>query len=113
MNEEYFMKNVKELTLGFTDAENYTVRQNKQMFNEIFVKNTFLDDLLDSNKYFLIGEKGTGKTAYATFLSNNDYKNSKAIMSFLSATDYEKFYTLKKQKNLDLTGYSGICKVII
>ena len=30
-----------------------------------FVKNSYLDDLLDSNVYFLIGEKGTGKTAYA------------------------------------------------
>lgn len=72
-----------------------------------------MDELLSPNVYFLIGEKGTGKTAYATFLSNNNYKETKASVSYLAATDYEKFYTLKKKKNLDLTGYVGIWKVIL
>jgi len=107
------MKSINELDLGFTDAQNYRQRLNKQKFNDIFVKNTFLDDLLHPNVYFLIGEKGTGKTAYATFLSNGEYKNHKSVLKFLSATDYEKFYILKKQKNLDLSGYVGIWKVII
>lgn len=57
-----------------------------------------LDELLNPNVYFLIGEKGTGKTAYATFLSNNNYKETKASISYLAATDYEKFYTLKNVK---------------
>ena len=65
------MKTIKELKLGFSDAQNYSQRKNKKFFNDIFVKNTFLDSLLDDNIYFLIGEKGTGKTAYATYLSNN------------------------------------------
>lgn len=107
------MKSIENLDLGFTDAQNYGQRANKKKFSEIFVKNSYLDDLLQSQIYFLIGEKGTGKTAYATFLSNGEYKDNKSILKFLSATDYEKFYVLKKQKNLDLTGYVGIWKVII
>ena len=107
------MYTIEELELGFSDAQNYAQRQNKAMFNEIFVRNTFLDDLIKPNCYFLIGEKGTGKTAYATYLSNNNYKENSATVTFLSATDYEKFYTLKQQKNLDLTGYVGIWKVIL
>jgi hypothetical protein len=107
------LKTISQLDLGFTDAQSYSHRHNKQKFNEIFVKNSFLDDLLKPSTYFLIGEKGTGKTAYATFLSNNEYKNTKSVLNFLSATDYTKFYTLKKQKNLTLTDYSGIWKVII
>lgn len=59
------MRPIRELELGFSDAENYQRRENKQLFNSIFVKNIFLDQLLDQSKYFLIGEKGTGKTAYA------------------------------------------------
>ena len=107
------MKAVEDLNLGFTDAQSYGDRSNKSIFSEIFVKNSYLDDLLRSHIYFLIGEKGTGKTAYATFLSNQEYKNNKSIVKFIFATDYETFYNLKKTKNLDLTGYSGIWKVIL
>ncbi len=107
------MKTINQIYLGFSDAQNYSQRQNKVAFNEIFVRNFYLDELLNPNVYFLIGEKGTGKTAYATFLSNNNYKETKASMSYLAATDYEKFYTLKKNKNLDLTDYVGIWKVIL
>lgn len=107
------LKKIADLKLGFSDAQNYTQRQNKNMFNEIFVRNVFLDDLIEQNRYFLIGEKGTGKTAYATYLSNNDYKENRATISFLSATDYEKFYVLKQKKNLDLSGYVDIWKVIL
>ncbi len=107
------MKTIEDLSLGFSDAQNYTQRRNKDFFNEIFVKNIFLDQLLQPNIYFLIGEKGTGKTAYATYLANNNYKETKAQITFLSSTDYDKFYTLKKRNDLDLTGYVGIWKVIL
>jgi len=46
------MKLVHELNLGFNDAINYQRRENKQLFNEIFVKNHFLDDLLKPNIFF-------------------------------------------------------------
>lgn len=107
------MKKISELYLGFSDAQNYSQRKNKQAFNEVFVKNSYLENLLNDNVFFLIGEKGTGKTAYATFLSNNFYKETKALTVFLSATDYEKFYNLKKRKDIDLTGFVGIWKVIL
>ena len=35
------MKTISELNLGFIDAENYSKRNNKKMFNDIFVKNAF------------------------------------------------------------------------
>lgn len=69
------MKKIKELELGFSDAQNYAQRQNKTMFNEVFVRNAFLDDLVKQSSFFLVGEKGTGKTAYATYLCNNNYKD--------------------------------------
>ncbi len=107
------MKSIEELNLGFSDAQNYTQRANKELFNNIFVKNQFLDKLISPSTYFLIGEKGTGKTAYSVFLKNNNYKENKTTLSFISATDYEKFYSLKKKKELELTDYTGIWKVIL
>ena len=62
------MKTISELNLGFSDAENYKRRENKQLFQKLFVQNEYLDDLLEPNVSFLVGEKGTGKTAYSIFL---------------------------------------------
>jgi len=107
------MKTISELNLGFSDAQNYSQRGNKQLFSNIFVRNSYLEDLLNSNIYFLLGEKGTGKTAYATYLSNNEYKNTKGILKFISGTDYEKFYELKKKKQIDISGYVDIWKTIL
>jgi len=107
------MKKVVELNLGFSDAQNYSRRDNKKMFNDIFVKNHFLEKLISPNTYFLIGEKGTGKTAYSVYLKNNNYKENKTILTYISATDYDKFYSLKKQKHLELTDFVEIWKVII
>ena len=107
------MKSVKELNLGFSDAQNYTRRGNKQFLANVFVKNTYLDELLKPNIYFLIGEKGTGKTAYAAFLSNSEYQGNRSLLKFISGTDYEKFYELKKNKRIDISGYVDIWKTIL
>lgn len=107
------MKTIGELNLGFSDAQNYARKDNKEMFNDIFVKNYFLEKIINPNIYFLIGEKGTGKTAYSVYLKNNNYKETRTLLTFISATDYDKFYSIKKQKSLELTDYVGIWKVIL
>lgn len=107
------MKAIPELNLGFSDAENYQRRENKKLFNNIFVKNRFLDDLLMPNSFFLLGEKGTGKTAYAVFLANNSFRDTLSELKYIRETDYQKFVTLKKEKHLQLSDYSNIWKVIL
>ena len=54
-------KSIGSLNLGFSDAQNYIQRNNKQILSEVFVKNAYLTKLLQPNVYYLIGEKGTGK----------------------------------------------------
>jgi len=107
------LKTINQLNLGFSDAQNYMQRSNKQMLSNVFVKNSYLDDLLQPNIYFLIGEKGTGKTAYAAYLSNNEYNGNKSILKYINGTDYEKFYELKKNNQIDISGYVDIWKTII
>lgn len=107
------MKLISELYLGSSDAENYKRKENKSFFNKIFVRNHYLEKLLNPCTYFLIGEKGTGKTAYSVFLSNNEYKNTISQIRYLRETDYQKFIVLKKQKHLQLSDYSSIWIVII
>ena len=107
------IRTIKQLNLGFSDAQNYTQRAHKEMLNNVFVKNEFLDKLLEPTVYYLIGEKGTGKTAYAAFLSNNEYKNHKATLKYIFGTDYQKFHELKKREHLDISGYVDIWKTIL
>ena len=107
------LRKISELNLGFSDAQNYLQRGNKKMLSSVFVKNSYLEDLLQPHIYFLLGEKGTGKTAYATFLSNSEYKNNKSILKYINGTDYEKFYELKKSNRIDISGYVDIWKTII
>lgn len=107
------MLSIPELNFGFNDAENYRRKENKELFNHIFLRTDALERLCEMNNYFLIGEKGTGKTAYAVFLSNNFYKNNFATIRSIRETEYLKFLTLKKERHLALSDYTNIWKVII
>ncbi|RQK90462.1 fun domain protein, partial [Neisseria meningitidis] len=48
------MKPLKTLEFGFVDAANYRRRENKDLFNRIFVKGEYLDELCEPNISFLI-----------------------------------------------------------
>ena len=107
------MKPLPEIVFGFSDAENYRRRENKQLFDRIFLRTDALDKLCGRNIFFLVGEKGTGKTAYAVYLSNSKYLDNNAIHKFIRETDYQKFISLKRSKNLSLSDYTDIWKVIL
>lgn len=104
---------VKDLNTGSIDAINYTSRHEKEFLNRIFFKDNFLEKLLEPKRYFLIGEKGTGKTAYAAFLTNNQYKNTLARITGMTSTDYSKFIRLKELGHLQMSEFIDIWKVIL
>ncbi len=106
------MKLTRELELGYSDAENYRRKENKTLFNKVFIRNQFLDALCRPAISFLIGEKGAGKTAYALHLANNNYQNHFALLRYIRETDYRKFISLKQDNHLGLSDYSSIWKVI-
>lgn len=107
------MKPVAHIKFGFSDAENYRRRENKDLFNQIFLRTDAIAQLEQPNIFFLVGEKGTGKTAYAVYLSNSPTPKTKSTHKFIRETDYNKFISLKKQKGLSLSEYTDIWKVIL
>lgn len=107
------MITVPELQLGFRDAENYKRKENKELFNRIFVRTQELDRVCAPGTFFLVGEKGTGKTAYAIFLANNNYQNIFASLRYIRETEYQKFVELKRSRHLTLSDYTNIWKIII
>jgi hypothetical protein len=102
-----------DLNVGFSNAENYRRRENKQLLTQYFVKDHFLDKLLSSSVYFLVGEKGTGKTAYATYLTNSKYKNTVSRSFDVRQTEYQKFLELKKQGHLPISHYSEVWATLL
>ncbi|EAA9319065.1 funZ protein [Salmonella enterica subsp. enterica] len=104
---------IKDLTLGYADAENYKRRENKELLNKVFIRDSHLSNLCEPNTSFLVGEKGTGKTAYSIYLSNNNINNTLASTKYIRETEYQKFIALKSEKHLSLSDFSGIWKVIL
>jgi hypothetical protein len=113
------MFSLTDLNLGSIDAINYTGRREKEFLARVFLRDSFLDAILDERKYFVIGEKGTGKTAYAVLLNNSDYQNTrvkritKASVRALTNTDYTKFINLKQSGHLTVSHYVDAWKVIL
>lgn len=102
-----------QLNVGFANAENYRKRENKELLTKYFVRDEFLEKLLDHNVYFLVGEKGTGKTAYSTYLRNNEYRDTKAFTYDVRQTEYLKFLELKRAGHLPLSQYSEVWRVLL
>lgn len=107
------MKPLAELDFGYSDAENYKKRKNKELFNRVFLRNDSLDRLCSDDICFLVGEKGTGKTAYAVFLSNNNYREISGSLKYIRETDYQKFLELRRQNHLTLSDFTSIWKTIL
>jgi hypothetical protein len=104
---------IPELNIGSIDAVTYKARGEKEFFARIFLRDSFLETILESKRYFLIGEKGTGKTAYAVLLANSEYNNTASSVRSLNSTDYDKFIRLREQKFKYVTSYSDAWKVIL
>ena len=102
-----------ELDVGFSNAENYQRRENKELLTRYFVRDEYLDKILDTNKFYVDGEKGTGKTAYATFLRNTDYKNHRVSIFDIRQTEYQKFLEMKRQGHLPLSQYSEVWRTLL
>jgi hypothetical protein len=107
------MFSVPELNLGSIDAINYTGRQDKEFLKRVFLRDSFLDQIIEPKKYFLIGEKGTGKTAYSVLLNNDDINNTLSSVRSLTSTDYRKFLNLKEQGHLQVSNYVDTWKVTL
>lgn len=104
---------VPRLNLGSIDAVNYRTKEDKDFFSKVLHRETFLHEIILRKKYFLIGEKGTGKTSYAVFLNNSEYENTLSRIVSLSETDYRRFLQLKLSGKFDISSFTDIWRVIL
>jgi hypothetical protein len=106
-------KIIKVLHEPFNDAFNYRTRQQKEFFNKLFLRTEELAKCLAPSVYFLIGEKGTGKTAYAVYLENNSVDGTRSQVTSMTETQYKRFIELKKQGKLAYSDYANIWRSML
>ena len=107
------MLTVPQLNLGSIDAVNYKTKEDKEFFAKILFREDYLGQVLERKKYFLIGEKGTGKTSYSVFLHNSDYQETLSRTVSLTQTDYRRFISMTDQGKFGVSSYVDIWKVIL
>jgi hypothetical protein len=104
---------LKHLTEPFNDAVNYRTRREKEFFNRIFLRTDELDACLKPAVYFLIGEKGSGKTAYAAYLENNEVNQTRCKLATMTESQYKRFIALKQQGKLAYSDYANIWRPML
>lgn len=60
-----------------------------------------------------MGEKGSGKTAYAVFLENNVIDDTRCKLTTMTETQYKRFIALKQQGKLAYSDYANIWRSIL
>lgn len=113
MASELSWKAIKLLKEPFNDALNYRSRAEKDLFNKLFLQTQELKKCLAPSTYFLMGEKGSGKTAYAVFLENNVVDGNKCQVTTMTETQYKRFIQMKRQGKLNYSDYANIWRSIL
>jgi hypothetical protein len=104
---------LKALREPFNDALNYRSRAEKDFFSRLFLRTEKLDRCLLPSTYYLIGEKGTGKTAYAVYIENNAPAGARAQVITMTETQYSRFMELKRRGKLAYSDYSNIWRSML
>jgi hypothetical protein len=106
-------KSIALLKEPFNDALNYKSRKEKESLNEFFLRTEELDKCLAPSTYFLMGEKGTGKTAYAVYLENNSINGFRCQTTTMTETQYKRFIELRKQGKLSYSDFANIWRSML
>jgi len=104
---------IPKLVLPEADAENAKQRVMKSKFNMLFYKNDKLDSIIQPNKYFLCGEKGTGKTAFSVFLQNSGITGISCNHTFIRDTELKALVNLKNNNRLALSDYTSLWEAVL
>lgn len=107
------IKKISELIEPSLDAIDYRAKEKKQFFSNSYVATSFLKKACESNCYYFIGEKGTGKTALAFHMQNSQHQNIAAKLISISETQYTRFINLKISGKLEYTDYSIIWRATL
>ena len=105
-------KRLRELFLECHDAKVFREKQNHEVLAHIFFRDPRFERALRRNVYFIIGEKGAGKTMVAQYLSIVSAEVDASIVDF-STIDFEYFHKLIDEEFIRITPASKVWQVLV
>lgn len=111
---KYEDENFINIVLPTEAADGYYMNKNKQYIDDfIFIEQEWYDKLFDSNVFYILGSKGSGKTLYAAYMCAEIRKNTKSKAYTIDVGDYGKLIAMKTSNHLDFTAYLTMWKVVL
>ncbi|QPN32125.1 P-loop ATPase, Sll1717 family [Diaphorobacter sp. JS3051] len=113
MNQQKNWLPLSQLREPYNDAVNYRSRTQREFFQRIFLQTDALTKILEPQVFFLMGEKGSGKTAYATYLETHKTNDHRCKLTTMTETQYRRFVELKRQGKLAYSDYANIWRSML
>jgi hypothetical protein len=109
------MVRIEALKFGFPDARQYQSAEEVDRFKTIYFPDSRqINKLKNEPVYFVIGDKGTGKTALATYFINGLDPEIVGKSLFLQKEDFSRFYNFTKSiPDFDPSDFGEMWKAII
>lgn len=109
------MKKISQLRFGGLDAKRYLDDPSDPLsiqFKKSFLKSRHLEKVLSPETFFLIGDKGMGKTAYAVYSSTciDDYL---ASTTFFNESNFTRMREIATEVGISSAQYSSIWSFVL
>lgn len=96
------------------EADSYLIPENRDAINTFFYKGGAYDKLRESSTYYLVGGKGSGKTAYSAYFCSRTIEGGiKSKYYQIRVDDYNKIIQMKKDGKLTYTDYVTLWKAAL
>lgn len=103
----------RKLVFPKEEAEGYLEPEKKKEFNRIFYQDSNYTKIQDPTTYFIVGDKGCGKTAYSVYYCNNSINNTLSKRYNIVVDDYYKIIQMKEEGKLQYTHYITLWKAAL
>ena len=107
------MPKIDQLIEPSIDAIDYNSKEKRPFFFKTYHSTEYLEKACQGNCYYLVGEKGSGKTALAFHIQTAAPNNIRANLISISETQYKRFILLKESGKLCYTDYSIVWRATL
>jgi hypothetical protein len=105
---------ISELDFGLPDARGYQTEKQWERFKALYFEDRAqIEKLKTEPVYFIVGDKGTGKTALATYFINGMDDDVSGLSVFLEKADFTRFYSFSsQQEGFDSSDFGEMWKAV-
>lgn len=103
-----------DIKLPAEAADGYYMNKNKKLVDAfIYLDPDWYNQIFDTNTFYILGPKGSGKTLYAAYLCAEIRNDTVSKSHTIDVGDYGKLIAMKTSNHLNFTDYLTMWKVIL